>query len=79
MVICLGQSADLHMAQLVPLPLMSLASVKSRLVLLTQIIPKSRGLHTHTQPFYRSMNFNFVQDYPGELVRKETFTHSHVS
>jgi len=33
MVICLGRGADLHMAQLMPLPLMSLASVKSRLVL----------------------------------------------
>jgi len=32
-VICLEHSADLHMAQLMPLPLMSLASVKSRLVL----------------------------------------------
>ena len=32
MVICLEQGADLHMAQLMPLPL-SLASVKSRLVL----------------------------------------------
>ena len=33
MVICLERSADLHTAQLMPLPLMSLASVKSRLVL----------------------------------------------
>jgi len=32
MVICLGHGANLHMAQLMPLPL-SLASVKSRLVL----------------------------------------------
>jgi len=32
MVICLGRDADLHMAQQMPLPL-SLASVKSRLVL----------------------------------------------
>jgi len=32
MVICLEQGADLHMAQLMPLPL-TLASVKSRLVL----------------------------------------------
>jgi len=32
MVICLERGADLHMAQLMPLPL-SLASVKSRLVL----------------------------------------------
>ena len=42
-VICLEQGADLHMAQLMPLPLTSLASVKSRLVLpfwyrLTQVV-----------------------------------------
>jgi len=34
MVICLKRDADLHMAQLMPLPLTSLASVKSRFVLL---------------------------------------------
>jgi len=43
-VICLEQDADLHLAQLMPLPLMSLASVKSRLVLpfwywLTWVVP----------------------------------------
>jgi len=43
MVICLERGADLHMAQLMPLPLMSLASVKSGLVLpfrywLTQVV-----------------------------------------
>jgi len=32
-VICLERGADLHTAQLMPLPLKSLASVKSRLVL----------------------------------------------
>jgi len=42
MVICLERGADLHMAQLMPLPL---SSVKSRLVLpfwyrLTQIVPE---------------------------------------
>jgi len=42
-VICLEQGADLHMAQLMPPPLLSLASVKSRLVLpfwyrLTQVV-----------------------------------------
>jgi len=30
MVICLGRGADLHMAQLMPLPLMSVVLVKSR-------------------------------------------------
>jgi len=33
MVICLGQSADLHMAQLMPLPLTVSCSSKSRFVL----------------------------------------------
>jgi len=31
--------------------------------------------HTHTQPFYGSLDF--VRDNPGELVSEETFTHSH--
>ena len=45
MVICLERGADLHMAQLMPLPVtVSLASVKSRLVLpfwyrLTRVVP----------------------------------------
>jgi len=29
--------------------------------------------HTHTQPFYSSMDF--VRDNPGEPVLEETFTH----
>jgi len=33
--------------------------------------------HTHTQPFYGSLDF--VPDNPGELVQEETFTHSHLS
>jgi len=33
--------------------------------------------HTHTQPFYSSLDF--VQDNPGEQVSEETFTHSHLS
>ena len=44
MVMCLGQGADLHMAQLMPLPLNISCSSKSRLVLpfwcwLTQVVP----------------------------------------
>jgi len=35
MVICLERGADLHMARLMPLPLLSLASVKSRLFYLS--------------------------------------------
>jgi len=33
----------------------------------------SSECHTHTQPFYGSMDF--VRDNPGELVPEETFTH----
>jgi len=52
MVICLGQDADLHMTQLMPLPLTVSCSSKSRLVLsfwyrLTRVVPdKSRGYKT---------------------------------
>jgi len=35
------------------------------------------GAHTHTQPFYGSMDF--VRDNPGEPVPEETFTHLHLS
>jgi len=51
MVIYLEQGADLHMAQLMPLPLksLSLASVKSRLVLrfwyqLTWVVPDKKAV-----------------------------------
>ena len=49
-VICLEQGADLHMAQLMPLPLTVLASIKSRLVLpfwyrLTWVVPE-KGHYT---------------------------------
>jgi len=33
--------------------------------------------HTHTQPFYSSLDF--VRDNPGEPVPEETFAHSHLS
>jgi len=33
--------------------------------------------HTHTQPFYGSLDFFW--DNPGELLPEETFTHSHSS
>jgi len=50
MVICLERGAGLHMAQWIPLPLMSLASVKSRLVLpfwywLTRVVPDKGPLN----------------------------------
>jgi len=35
------------------------------------------GQHTHTQPFYGSMDS--VWDNPGEPVPEETSTHSHLS
>jgi len=49
-VICLEQSADLHVAQLMPLPLFSLATVKSRLVSpfryrLTRVVPEKGPLN----------------------------------
>jgi len=50
MVICLERGADLHMAQLMPLPLTVSASVKSRLVLpfwyrLTWVVPEKGPLN----------------------------------
>jgi len=50
MVIYLGRGADLHIAQLMPLPLTISCSGKSRLVLpfwyrLTQVFPDSPGSH----------------------------------
>ena len=48
-VVCLEQGANLHMAQLMPLNSLSLASVKSRLVLpfwyrLTWVVPEKRAV-----------------------------------
>ena len=46
MVMCLGQGADLHMAQLMPLPLTVSCSSKSRLVLpswFTILVPAHPG------------------------------------
>jgi len=37
----------------------------------------SNHTHTHTQPFYSSLDF--VWDNPGKPVPEETFTHSHFS
>jgi len=50
MVICLKRGADLHMAQLMRLPSLSLAPVKSRLVLpfwyrLTWVVPDKGPLY----------------------------------
>ena len=51
MVVCLERGADLHMAQLMPLPL-TVSSVKSRLVLpfwhrLAWVVPKKGPLNGH--------------------------------
>ena len=43
MVVCLGQGADLHMAQLMPLPLTIRCSSKSRLVLPSWVYPSGGG------------------------------------
>jgi len=63
-VICLERGADLHMAQLMPLPL-SLASVKSRLVLpfwyrLTQVVPDNGPINgcSNKQPSQNTHPFN---------------------
>jgi len=83
-VMCLGQGADLHMAQLMPLPLTISCSSKSRLALPTYFTflvsahpgsPKQNP--THTRPFYSCLDS--VRDNPGEPVPEETFTHSHLS
>ena len=48
-VICLERGADLHMAQVMPLPLTSLATIKSRLVLpfwyrITRVVLEKRAV-----------------------------------
>ena len=54
MVICLERDADLHMAQLIHCNSLSLASVKSRLVLpfwyqLTRVVPDKGLLNRHAR------------------------------
>jgi len=44
MIMCLGQGADLHMAQLMPLPLAISCSSKSRLVLPSWFYISGAGL-----------------------------------
>ena len=62
-VICLEQGEDLHMAQLMPLPLT--ASCFSKIQIgFTFLVPAHPGTHTHTHtrltPLFR--------DYPGQPV-----------
>jgi len=66
-VIFLGRGADLHMAELMPLPL--------TVSCFTRVVPDST--HTHMQLFCGSLDF--VRDNPGEPVPEETFTCSHLS
>jgi len=59
MVICLERGADLHTAQLMPLPLTVSASVKSRLVLsfwyrLTRVVPEKGPLNVCPVPLDRT-------------------------
>jgi len=69
--LCQGKGADLHMAQLMPLLLTISCSRKSRLVFIhlpgfTFLVPAHPDTHTHTQPFYGSVDL--VRDNPGEPV-----------
>jgi len=59
-VICLERGADLHMALLMPLPSLSLAPVKSRLVLpfwyrLTQVVLEKRPLNGSSIAYFSSL------------------------
>ena len=76
MVICLERGADLHMFQLMPLPL-SLASVKSRLVLpfwyrLTWVVPEKGPLNGGVCD-EKYLILTFVHDwyYSAELAVRE--------
>jgi len=74
---CLGQGADLHMAQLMPLPLTISCSIKSRLVLFTLpgftfLVSAYSGSfgqnpHTHTHNRFTAL-LEFVWDYPGDQI-----------
>jgi len=80
-----GCGADLHMAQLMPLPLTDscFSKIQIGFTFLVLAHPGSPGqnpqgrkmvvvaVHTHTQPFYSSLDF--VQDNPGEVVPEGTF------
>jgi len=67
MVICLGQGADLHMAQLMPLPLTVSCSSKSRLVLpfwgrLTQDVLEEKLLNGCNSVVSKQMSFTVQTD-----------------
>jgi len=81
-VICLGQGTDLHMAQLMPLPLTISCSNKSRLVLsfwyqLTWIVP-DKGLLTGScccclWPFSRTQLSYYPSVFFFHLIQKKSF------
>jgi len=54
-----------------------LISIIENVVHITAILNRHTWQHTHTQPFYGSVEF--VPDNPGEPVPEETFTHSNSS
>jgi len=58
---------------------MGLESFKIRMFVILAIffVQTHARMHTHTQPFYISLDF--VWDYMVEPVPEETFTHSHLS
>ena len=74
MVICLERRADLHMAQLMPLPLTSLASILPFWYRLTQIVPEKGPLKAHTCVLYFCTCATFVANklyhYPPVCARE---------
>jgi len=73
MVICLERGADLRIAQLMPVALTVSSSNKIQIGF-TFLVPAYPGSPGQTAVKRVSV---CVQDYPGELVPEETFTHSH--
>ena len=71
MVICLERGADLHMAQLMPLPLTVSCSSKIQIGF-TFLVPAYPGY-----PGKEAVKWLLFWDYPGEPATEETFTHSH--
>jgi len=66
MAICLGLGADLHMAQLMPLPLTIFATLNPDWFLVLLFWYCLTLVLLLQQPFYGPLDF--VQDYPGQLA-----------
>ena len=74
MVICLERGADLHMFQLMPLPL-TVSCFSKIQIGFSFLVPAHLG-----SPGERAVKrVCVVRDYPGRQVPEETFTHSHPS